>query len=456
MEIEEKIEDAMHRYFNISYIMPAQSIVITRIMENERKKERCDSITVFPTGMGKSLCFMLPAVLFYPKYTILTYPLLSLMNDQARRLESAKIPYALIKGGMDRDEKRFEIEKLRDGKAAILITNPESLIILKENGKLDFMIGKIELFVIDEAHTAITWAESFRPALRKLKEITEYYRPHQRLCFSATCDDKILSGLVNNVLCNKDTDIIRLSPDRSNIFYASLKSLSKRHDVLNIITDVNRRPALVFCNYRNEAKDYHDMFKDIIPSFYYHAGLGKEEKTRIENLFYNSDDAVLFATNAYGMGVDKKNIRTVIHLHAPDDAASFLQEAGRGGRDGKEMLSMVLYSNSDEGRIKYVFEGKNCIRHSLLSLMGESADKKCLSCSHCVSIPIKRAGEKEILNLIARFPLLLTKKSVARILALKKLKNWKVYEIERAIAILLEERMAEAVLGRLYPRRRRK
>ena len=332
MTIDEMIEKTLHESFHMSYLLPAQRAVITRIMENSLRKEESDSITIMPTGMGKSLCFMLPALMLHPRYTILTYPLLSLMNDQAKRLAEAHIPYALIKGGMEAKERQREIERLKRDEASILITNAESLIILIKRSMLDFLVGNIELFVIDEAHTAVTWAESFRPALKEIRGISEYLRPHQRLCFSATCDSAILAGLKRDILANSDALVLRLSSDRPNIFYAALRSLSRKRDIGKILQSEERRPALVFCSYRSETEEYYQYFKDSFPSFYYHAGLERERKEEIEKLFHASDKAILFATNAYGMGVDKKDIRTVIHLHAPEDAASFLQESGRGGR----------------------------------------------------------------------------------------------------------------------------
>ena len=441
MTIEEMIEKTLHESFHMSYLLPAQRAVITRIMENSLRKEESDSITIMPTGMGKSLCFMLPALMLHPRYTILTYPLLSLMNDQAKRLAEAHIPYALIKGGMEDKERKREIERLRRHEASILITNAESLIILIKRSMLDFLVGNIELFVIDEAHTAVTWAESFRPALKEIRGISEYLRPHQRLCFSATCDSAILAGLKRDILANSDALVLRLSSDRPNIFYAALRSLSRKRDIGKILQSEERR---------------YQYFKDSFPSFYYHAGLERERKEEIEKLFHASDKAILFATNAYGMGVDKKDIRTVIHLHAPEDAASFLQESGRGGRDGGKMLSIVLYSSKDKGRLKDIFSGRGCIRHELLSLMGEKSDQRCSACSNCTSFNITPSGEKEILLLLSRLPFLLTRKSAARVLSITMLKGWRQEEIAGALRALLEEKRIKSFFNRLYVPVRRK
>lgn len=456
MTIEEMIEKTLHESFHMSYLLPAQRAVITRIMENSLRKEESDSITIMPTGMGKSLCFMLPALMLHPRYTILTYPLLSLMNDQAKRLAEAHIPYALIKGGMEDKERKREIERLRRHEASILITNAESLIILIKRSMLDFLVGNIELFVIDEAHTAVTWAESFRPALKEIRGISEYLRPHQRLCFSATCDSAILAGLKRDILANSDALVLRLSSDRPNIFYAALRSLSRKRDIGKILQSEERRPALVFCSYRSETEEYYQYFKDSFPSFYYHAGLERERKEEIEKLFHASDKAILFATNAYGMGVDKKDIRTVIHLHAPEDAASFLQESGRGGRDGGKMLSIVLYSSKDKGRLKDIFSGRGCIRHELLSLMGEKSDQRCSACSNCTSFNITPSGEKEILLLLSRLPFLLSRKSAAWVLSITMLKGWRQEEIAGALRALLEEKRIKSFFNRLYVPVRRK
>lgn len=456
MMIEEMIEKTLHESFHMSYLLPAQRAVITRIMENSLRKEESDSITIMPTGMGKSLCFMLPALMLHPRYTILTYPLLSLMNDQAKRLAEARIPYVLIKGGMEAKERQREIERLGRHEASILITNAESLIILIKRSMLDFLVGNIELFVIDEAHTAVTWAESFRPALREIRGISEYLRPHQRLCFSATCDSAILAGLKRDILANNDALVLRLSSDRPNIFYAALRSLSRKRDIGKILQSEERRPALVFCSYRDETEEYYQYFKDAFPSFYYHAGLKRERKVEIEKLFHASDKAILFATNAYGMGVDKKDIRTVIHLHAPDDAASFIQESGRGGRDGGKMLSIVLYSSKDKGRLKDIFSGRGCIRHELLSLMGEKSEQRCSACSNCTSFDITPSGEEEIVLLLSRLPLLLTRKSAVWVLSITALKGWRREEITSAIRALLDEKRIKSFFNRLYVPLRRK
>ncbi len=449
MDYLQKIEETAKDVFNVNYLRPAQEAVITKIVENAFLKQKSDSITVLPTGAGKSLCFTLPALLFPHLYTIITFPLLSLMSDQARRLDELGIEYALIRGGMTQEEKSLEISKLKSLKANILITNMESLIYMMENKRLDFMVGRIELFVIDEAHTAISWASTFRPALKEAAAICSYLSPHQRLCFSATCSNEVIFRLKNEVLTNADASVLRLSSDRENIFYMGLRSLSKRRDVEKFLTPSDRRPAIVFCSYRNETKEYSTYLENAFPALYYHAGLSKEEKKRTEDAFYKSDDAVLFSTNAYGMGVDKKNIRSVIHLHAPSDASSFLQEAGRGGRDGLFMLSLVLYDERDKGDLKGIFQGDQCIRSELLRLMGEESGRKCTSCSKCTLEPVKSAGEDEILHLIGSFPFLFTRKSAARILRIRRLRSWRESEIENAINTLIRERTIISLFGHL-------
>ena len=446
----DEIEKALSEAFGIHYLMPCQETVIQRILENSRKKERSGSITILPTGTGKSLCFLLPAYLMKERYSILLYPLLSLMNDQARKLESLGIPYAMIRGGMDHAARKAELSKLRKKEAGILITNIESLIVSVERKEICFMKGNTELLVIDEAHTAVQWAESFRPSFSRLKEISGIIMPHQMLCFTATADESIISKLRMNVLSGLSTSILRLSADRQNIFYSARRSLSRRADVIDILSDPSSRPALVFCSYRSETEEFYSRIRGIYPSFYYHAGLPKKEKIEIENRFFISTDAVMFATNAYGMGVDKKNIRTVIHLHAPDDVASFLQEAGRGGRDNMEMRSIVLYSAKDRGRLKYVFSGKSCIRSSLLSLMGEETDPRCTSCSKCLDEDESASGEREIMDKVKRHRFIFSIPLLSWVLKLGKLRPWSGQEIRDAVKVLIEEGKIRKLLNRLY------
>ena len=450
-----EIEKSMLERFGIRYLMPNQIAVIGNIIENSGKDERTDSITVLPTGSGKSLCFMIPALLFKESYTILLYPLLSLMNDQARRLEEAKIPYSMIKGGMGRDEKMRELDRLRKMEASILITNIESLIILGKKDSLSFLRGRTELFVIDEAHTAISWA-SFRPAMREIGRISREIGAHQRLLFTATADESILEALKHDVLSNPKASLLRLSADRANIFYSSRRSLSKRADIIALLRKNESRPALVFCSYRKECEEYYDKIRGTYDSFFYHAGLEKEEKIRLEKEFRKSREAVMFATNAYGLGVDKKDIRTIIHIHAPDDAAAFLQEAGRGGRDNGFTRSIVLYSESDKGKLKSVFSKGKCIRAELLRLMGEKDKEDCAFCSKCLGEDETAEGEKEILSLVSRLPLILTQNSLFTLLSLRRLKTWDEGEIREAIRTLIKERKIIGLLGHLIRGRKAK
>ncbi len=448
-----ELSRTLKEIFHLSYLKPMQEAVILRIIENSRRRERSDSIIILPTGSGKSLCFMLPSVLL-SGYTVILYPLRALMNDQAKRFEEENIAYAMIKGGMERKEKQDELNKLYLRKARILITNIESLIILMEQKRADFLIGNTELFVIDEAHTAVTWAESFRPSFQKLNEMTEIIKPHQRLCFTATADEAILNGLKRDVLKNDRAFILRLSSDRENIFYSAIRTLSRKRDICRILEAPVSRPALVFCSYRTETIEYYDIFKKTFPSFYYHAGLEKDEKVRIENEFLASSDGVMFATNAYGMGVDKKDIRTVIHLHAPCVATAFLQEAGRAGRDNKESKSIVLYSEQDKDGLIDIFKGCGCIRKNLLLLMGEEYSDNCDNCSACKANRPLAAGESAIRNTLRHFPLLLSENMLIKILKAKALRSWSEGEIRKALRILKSEKSIKSILTRLYLTRR--
>lgn len=446
------INQILQEVFKIRYLMPYQEMVITRILENSKEEKHSYDLTILPTGSGKSLCFMLPALLFEKRYTILLYPLLSLMNDQAGRFKSLGIPYSLICGGMDKDTRNNELDKLRKFESKILIINMESLLMLQDRNDLYFMQKRLELLVIDEAHTVSSWGLTFRTSYQKLGSMIELLKPHQCHAFTATLDKESERTLKKMLFPLCKVNVLKASADRENIFYGAMRTLNFRMDLIRILKEENRLPALVFCRYRKETERLSALFSPYFKSSYYHAGLDKEERKKIEEEFSSNSSMVMFATSAYGMGVDKKNIRTVVHLNIPDSALDYLQETGRAGRDGEPSLAVLLYSPGDKGYLKDVFMKKQCIRGGILEKMGDASYKNgCLACSFCSGF-LTSCGEEEIKREIKKHLFIHTRKTLLFFLLHKKkgLKGWRKDEAAKALSILEQEGTVRSFLGHLY------
>ena len=438
----------LKKQFGISYLRPWQELVITRILElrDEGGKVLC----ILPTGSGKSLCFMYPIAVL-ERHSILVYPLLSLMNDQAKRLEKASIPFVLMKGGMTRDERNACFKRISEEKRIAIVTNPETLLAMEKRGELK-LLSHPALLVIDEAHTAVTWGENFRPSYLELGRLVELLRADSTLAFTATADESITEGIIKHIFSGRIPYTVRDSSDRENIFYHSLKSLSKQKDIQKILAPPSSRPAVIFCRSRKET----EYLAGLLNSGCYHAGLTSEERKERERWFLSSSDGVLVSTSAYGMGVDKKNIRTVIHTHLPESVPDFLQESGRGGRDGGRMDSWILWYDEECSPIKDIFTNGKCIRHSLLLHMGEENAEECLGCSACVHDGYRRAGEDEIMAWVKWHPGHTIKGAAKSITTpaffsrWKNMKGWNGRETEMAIKTLVEEKHLHLFLSRLF------
>ena len=327
-------------------------------------------------------------------------------------------------------------------------------------GELQILSRDTLMAVVDEAHTVPVWGESFRESYTRIGEILGKIRPRLTLAFTATADSAICRGIEKYVFSGEVPYTVHGSVDRENIFYHSVRSLSKLRDVISILTPPSSRPAIIFCRSRKLAEDTAAKLNQLFDIRHYHALIPKEEKEEKERWFLSSTDGVLAATTAYGMGVDKKDVRTVIHLSLPEDAASFLQESGRGGRDGSRMDSYVLYYHEEHSPLEKVFKSGMCIRTSLLAAMGEEREEKmCLACSSCVPDGYKAAGEREILS-YTRFRPFSKDKSVAAALTARniflrrhRLPSWGEDEVRRAIGRLEEEGRVRRIFGGLVARR---
>ena len=439
--------------FGVSYLRPYQELTIAHIME-ARNKGTGRILCCLPTGSGKSLCFMYPIAVL-KKRCILIYPLLSLMNDQAMRFSRAGIPFFVLRGGMEWEDRQKTLEGIRRDSSAAVITNPEMLLAMARRGELS-AFGETELLVIDEAHTAVTWGDSFRPSYSSLPDLIEAINPHSVLAFTATMDERIERGIIRRIFSGKQPRIVRGSSDRENIFYHAIRSLSKIHDAARILTPLSSRPAVIFCRSRFLAEETARRLEPCFDIRPYHAGLKKSRKNELERWFLGSGSGVLSATSAYGLGVDKGNIRTVIHLSLPSSAADFLQESGRGGRDGKRMDSYVLYGQDEHTEVESIFTSGHCIRTGLLNAMGEEPESDhCLSCSSCMDDGYIRAGEEEIIKWV-RFHPFSKPESLAECLSSPSvfskhhLSGWSKEEITAASDILCEEKQIRKIWGRLF------
>ncbi len=419
MEYQEEISDPISeialKIFGIRYLYPFQRLVVSNIAEtayiknilsesDNRLKDRLDflnrginrdeidsrpyQMVILPTGAGKSLCFMLPSF-FLKNLTVIVFPLLSLMDDQYRRCREAGISAAVLKGGMKKDEKSGLMENIEKGRIRVLITNPENLLKAEIP---EILKNRINHFVIDEAHIVSQWGDSFRPAYGNITSFINKTEPDIITAFTATASEGILKRIREIVFPGRDCHLVSQLSDRKNIYYSVRKPINKFLEIIRIISLEKNLPAIVFCSSRTGAEINARrliLYTGNPEIRFYHAGMTCSEKTKIENWFFSSSNGILCSTCAYGMGIDKKNIRTVIHFDLPSTIESYLQESGRAGRDGMSAESIILLSYSDikeiseTGNIHDIFkDDRKCRRQVYLSLLGQEMEF-CSGCDVC-------------------------------------------------------------------------
>jgi ATP-dependent DNA helicase RecQ len=406
--------DKVKELFGLPYLFPYQRLVISNILEAAASLEDDQDgmgrqIVILPTGAGKSLCFQLPAMLL-PGPTLVLYPILSLMADQERRLRERGFEPVLLRGSQSVEERTEIWEKIRSGKSRFIIANPEVLL----SPKVMAMLGGLGIahVVIDEAHCVSEWGESFRPSYLRIGEIITACETGTRrpliTAFTATASAPVLEKIQSYIFGGRGAHRIVGNPDRSNISYAAQGCILRNLAVRDLISR-NELPAIVFCSSRGGTERLARYLRENFAGGplgqeirFYHAGLSRGEKTSVEQWFFGNPQAVLTATCAYGMGVDKADIRTVIHRDCPPSVEAYLQESGRAGRDGKPSRAYLLWGPADQQQLErardenakrrirdlldYARNTTNCRRETLLSLLnyegsGEKPPENC--CDIC-------------------------------------------------------------------------
>ncbi|MGP1576597.1 MAG: RecQ family ATP-dependent DNA helicase [Treponema sp.] len=504
----ERIEDAVavcaRTVFGIPVLYPWQRLVIANILDAVHAAEaaplhigetegdtlpedveklsdlydedgihRGRQIVLLPTGAGKSLCFQVPALLL-EKPTLIIYPLLALMSDQLRRMQEGQLAPAVFQGGQPKEERAAQYARLdgSDGQlpAKLIIANPE---ILGDPTVLSRIKSRgIAHLAIDEAHCTSEWGDSFRPAYLQLQAIIATLNPPAVTAFTATAGDTVLQR-ISTILFDSAAHIVRGETDRKNISYfvtrCRIKEPALLHEVMR-----RRRPAVVFCATRAGAERTAAFLRYTLKDNrirFYHAGLQRSEKNEVEQWFHRHESAILVTTCAWGMGVDKKNVHTVIHLDPPPTAEAYTQEAGRGGRDGSPAEAVLLWSPEDAQRISRLpeqqrkraevltafAESGRCRREVLLEALGEKravpahAGDESIACSGC-DICSKTArlypqDENALLTFVAKYGKKYTVQSLINLIH-QVVPFWRAQDAARLIAQLSEDKKMKMRLSK--------
>jgi ATP-dependent DNA helicase RecQ len=500
------ITGAVQRLFGLPYLFPYQRLVISNILEaakaaripihwpqesgeaartaaqagawesdEDPERESCGlQIIILPTGAGKSLCFQVPAMLLGGA-TLVIYPLLSLMADQERRLRERGFTPLVLRGGQGA-ERDAVWEEARSGKSRFIIANPEILLSPQVLDKLG-TLGIVHV-VIDEAHCVSEWGESFRPSYLEITKIIRATKAPLVSAFTATASAPVLEKIGRYVFDGRVPRRIIGNPDRSNISYAAQGCILRNLAVRDLIVR-NERPAIVFCSSRPGTEQLARYLRDesrcdssrrdaasahthacavssppLVPTDirFYHAGLTRGEKRDVEQWFFGNPRGVLVATCAYGMGVDKADIRAVIHRDCPPSVEAYLQESGRAGRDGLPSKAILLWGPDDELRLTraapemerrrfaalfaYARDASVCRRRALLDLLNYDGDSETPAtdcCDVCEGKARQTVRETPLLNFFRRNRRRYTITQAAFTLAESTQYPWSTHDVKQAI-----------------------
>jgi ATP-dependent DNA helicase RecQ len=394
-----KATELLKSVFGFDEFRPLQKEVVSNILNGQ------DSLVIMPTGGGKSLCYQLPALIF-KGVTVVVSPLISLMMDQVDQLSALGIPAVVLNSAISYQEYQNNIQRIQNGDVKLLYLAPETLLLPKTFNLLTSC--QVDCLIIDEAHCISEWGHDFRPEYRQLIDARKKFPGSVCVALTATATPRVREDIKNCLNFGKSNEFIS-SFNRTNLFLQIEDKLDPISQTLRFIKKFPNQSGLIYCLSRKQvdALSYELAEKgySVKP---YHAGLSDEERKFNQAQFVRDDIQIVVATIAFGMGINKPNIRFVVHFDLPKNIESYYQQIGRAGRNGLPAQCLLLYGYSDTHKIKYFINNMNkqeqriakahlkslikfvesteCRRIPLLNYFGETlVEEHCSMCDNCVS-----------------------------------------------------------------------
>ena len=413
--------DVLHKYYGYTSFRKGQENIITSIINKE------DVLAIMPTGGGKSICYQVPA-LCLDGITIVISPLISLMKDQVDALKTMGVKARLINSSLSNSEYSEVLEEIENDECKIIYIAPERLDSMEF---VNIIRGKnISQVAIDEAHCVSQWGHDFRVSYKKIPYfINRLDKRPIVTAFTATASNEVREDIIN-ILNLHNPAVYITGFDRENLSINIVKSSSKNKYTLDYVENHKNESGIIYASTRKEVETiYEGLLKRNYSVAKYHAGLSNEARKEYQENFINDDIKIMVATNAFGMGIDKPNIRWVLHYNMPQSIENYYQEIGRAGRDGEDSECVLLFSPGDVHTQKYLVEvgienperkrvqykklqqmvdlvySNTCYRKNILNYFGEPFLEDCNNCSNCLNegeVVDKTLDAQKVISCIAR------------------------------------------------------
>ena len=391
--------NVLRSIFGYDSFRPLQETCIQSVLDKK------DTVLIMPTGGGKSLCYQIPALIL-PGLTVVISPLISLMKDQVSQLKSLGVEAEVLNSSLTFGEYDINQAKIRSGKTKLLFCAPETLF--KEDILRMLNSCRVDCVAIDEAHCISEWGHDFRPEYRRIKDLREQFPNAVFLAVTATATRRVRQDIITNLALKNPRELVA-SFNRDNLFYEVIPKGRATDQTVDYIEKFKGQSGIIYCFSRKQVdsltKDLNDFGFKALP---YHAGLSDDVRHKNQELFIRDDVPIMVATIAFGMGINKPNVRFVIHYDLPKNIESYYQEPGRAGRDGLPSQCLLLFSAGDAAKIKYFIDQKTdetqkrvaqnhlntiiayaqsrqCRRIPLITYFGENYTiENCGLCDNCV------------------------------------------------------------------------
>jgi ATP-dependent DNA helicase RecQ len=335
--------EILKKYWGYNSFRPFQREIIDSVLSKN------DTLAIMPTGGGKSICFQVPSIMNEGLCLVIS-PLIALMKDQVLNLKKKGIPALSIYAGMSFIEVKKTLQNAVYGNFKFLYVSPERL---ETELFLEFLPSiKINLIAVDEAHCVSQWGYDFRPPYLRIATIREYFPEVPILALTASATLEVQKDICEKLLFKKNKKSFHQSFERANLSYSAFELSSKQNKLVHILNKVSGS-GIVYCKTRKRTKEVAEMLKlNGISADHYHAGLTNDERNKKQEDWINNKTRIIACTNAFGMGIDKPDVRTVVHYDVPDALENYYQEAGRAGRDGKKAYAVLLYNKRELEELK--------------------------------------------------------------------------------------------------------